>query len=307
MSAFSFSRIVVGLDASGASLTAAAAAAEVAGRVRAELHGVFIEDINLLRLAALPFTRELRLPSGSAREISAESLQADMQAQARRARHSLSAAAERSKASFTFEVRRGPVDQELLAATAESDLLVLGVGKASPSWTGRGAGSLGSTARAAIDRAEISVLLLPEGASGVGSVVVLYDGSPGADRALAAGARLAEAGVEDFTVLALGDTPEEAREREASARATLRALQGKAGHADQPGHGAQPGQPARVFRGRAEVRALCGVDLARVGAAARAVQEGLLVLPAGGPLLPPPEAEALEERGLLQMPLLLVR
>lgn len=305
MKTFSLSRIVVGLDASGPSLTAAAAAAEVAGRARAELHGVFIEDINLLRLAALPFTRELRLPSGSEREINAESLHADLQAQARRARHSLSAAAERSKASFTFEVRRGPVDRELLAATADRDLLVLGVGRPSPSWTGREAGGLGSTARAALDRAEISVLLLPEGASGVGSVVVLYDGSPGADRALAAGARLAEVGVDDFTVLALGDTPEEARAREASARAALRALYGEGpGKPDQP---EQPDKPERASRGKAEVRALCGVDLARVGAAARAVQEGLLVLPAGGPLLPPPEAEALEERGLLQMPVLLVR
>ena len=47
-------RILVALDASPASVAAAAAAASLAGRLHAELEGVFVEDADLLALAAYP-------------------------------------------------------------------------------------------------------------------------------------------------------------------------------------------------------------------------------------------------------------
>ncbi|MBK7177644.1 MAG: universal stress protein [Chloroflexi bacterium] len=55
-------RILVALDASPHSLAALEAAIDLAERLDAELQGLFVEDINLLRLAQLPFARELRYP-----------------------------------------------------------------------------------------------------------------------------------------------------------------------------------------------------------------------------------------------------
>jgi nucleotide-binding universal stress UspA family protein len=54
-----FQRILVALDASPASLAALDFATELAERHQAELLGIYVEDINLLRSAEIPFTREI--------------------------------------------------------------------------------------------------------------------------------------------------------------------------------------------------------------------------------------------------------
>ena len=58
-------RILVGLDASPRSLSALEVACDLAARFRAELEGLFVEDIDLLRACELPFTREIRFFSGA--------------------------------------------------------------------------------------------------------------------------------------------------------------------------------------------------------------------------------------------------
>ena len=62
-------RIVVALDASSHSHAALAAAVALAGRLQAELQGIFVEDVNLLRLAELPFAREVRFGLSAARPV----------------------------------------------------------------------------------------------------------------------------------------------------------------------------------------------------------------------------------------------
>ena len=62
-------RILVALDASRHSLAALEAAAELAARLKAELVGLFVEDIDLLRLAGLPFAREIRYPSAIIQQL----------------------------------------------------------------------------------------------------------------------------------------------------------------------------------------------------------------------------------------------
>ena len=60
-------RILVVLDASPFGLEALEAAAGLAARLRAELQGLFVEDVDLLRLAGLPFARELAYSSSQRR------------------------------------------------------------------------------------------------------------------------------------------------------------------------------------------------------------------------------------------------
>ena len=57
-------RILVAIDTSPHGSAALEAAARLATELRAELEGLFIEDINLLRLAGLPFAREIQLGDG---------------------------------------------------------------------------------------------------------------------------------------------------------------------------------------------------------------------------------------------------
>src|SRR5512138_1721264 len=103
-----FRRILVGADASPASLAAAAAAAELAARLGAELLGLFVEDEDLLRLAALPFAGVLRVPSGTHEPLDLPRAEAELRAVGAHAREALARAAG-TRLTFEFTLRRGLV------------------------------------------------------------------------------------------------------------------------------------------------------------------------------------------------------
>ncbi len=180
-------RILVALDASRASLEAVSAAAALAARIGAELEGLFVEDVNLLRLAGLPFASELRLPSGAGRPLARVDLEAELRALAAQARETLAQAARPHQVAWSFRVARGQVTVEVLEAAGEADLLVLGRSRARRMGPGTG-----TTARTAAARSPTPVLILARSGGLAGHMHVAYDGSPAADRALELASRLEE-------------------------------------------------------------------------------------------------------------------
>jgi nucleotide-binding universal stress UspA family protein len=179
-------RIVVGLDASPHSLAALEAAADLAARLEAELVGMFVEDINLLRLAELPFAREVGIFSGTRRRLDSGQVQRQLQAQAERARRALEGHARRVQVHWTFQVTRGVVASELLSAASEADLVILGR-------TSRPLGArpqLGSTARGVAAEATCSALVVSYGRQLRLPVLVVMDGSQHAWKAMAVAASL---------------------------------------------------------------------------------------------------------------------
>ncbi|HET7825768.1 MAG TPA: universal stress protein [Anaeromyxobacter sp.] len=187
---FSAERILVGVDASAASLDALAAAAALAGRLGARLAGLFVEDEDLLRLAALPFGGVVRVPGGERERLDRASAEASLRAVASHARGALERAAASHRVTWSVQVARGPVVRELLAAAEAADLVVLGAAGHGR----RSRGAIGATARAAVDRARASVLLLSRGARMGGDVVAVDDGTPAGALALAAARLLAPEG-----------------------------------------------------------------------------------------------------------------
>jgi nucleotide-binding universal stress UspA family protein len=116
-------RVVVPLDAASETGTAIDTAARLAARWRVPLHGVFIEDQELIGLAGLPFARQVTLGTG-AEPLTRDHVEDHFRAFADRVRHELAAAADRHGVEWSFEVVRA-----LLAADAlggEDDFIVIG-------------------------------------------------------------------------------------------------------------------------------------------------------------------------------------
>jgi len=185
-------RVLVAVDASDASLAGLQAAADLAVRLQAELHGLFVEDINLLRLASLPFASEVVYAAPAARRLDPVGMELALRAQAERVRQRLEAAARQASVPWSFQVARGQVAAELLTRTHEVDVLILGRGAAG--------GRLGSVARTVIVQAACSVLL-HGGRRVERPVVAVYDGSPLAARVLDLAMRLSRQDGHNLTVL----------------------------------------------------------------------------------------------------------
>ena len=205
-------RILVALDASTHSLAALAAAVELAAAMEAELEGLFVEDVNLLRLAGLPFAREVR-HTASLEALDSPRMERALKAQATQAREALAAAAGRAQVHWSFRVVRGQVAQEVLEAASRADLVTLGKQGRSRSPQAR----LGSTALRVALHAPGALLLVEHSVPGGQPVLVLYDGSEGAERALDAAARVARMSGTHLIVLLLAGAPEAAKELEQQA------------------------------------------------------------------------------------------
>jgi hypothetical protein len=98
-------RVVVRLDAASETETAIDTAARLAARWRVPLHGVFIEDEELLCLAELPFARQATVGVG-AQPLTKEHVEHHLRAVAERARRELASAAARHHLKWSFEVVR---------------------------------------------------------------------------------------------------------------------------------------------------------------------------------------------------------
>lgn len=162
-------RIVVAADASAPGRAALDAAVRLAQRLEAELEGLYLEDVNLKRLAALPIAREFQF-GGVAR--SAAAVADDLRAEAMRLRRAFEEAAARARVQAHFRVAEGRIEQVFVTEAGEADILVIGRGRA----TGLAAPRTAATTAAIM----------------ASRPLVLYGGSVGASRALDLAARLAD-------------------------------------------------------------------------------------------------------------------
>lgn len=119
-------RLVVTLSAALCGQAPLATAARLAGSLGAELEGVFIEDINLIQLAGLPFLRELGPWSLAEAAMDSQRMERQLRAMARQARALLEYEAGKLGVPWTFQVWRGRTGAEALTEAFASDILSLG-------------------------------------------------------------------------------------------------------------------------------------------------------------------------------------
>ncbi len=215
-------RILVALDASPDSLAALEAAAKLARHLQAELVGLYVEDINVLRVAELPFARQVTF-AGDVRPVKPGEVEAQFRAQADRAKSALARVANRSHLRWSFRVSRGQIAAELIAATPEMDLITIARLGGSP-LVKRG---LGRTARAVLAEATLPVLLLGRQLHLALPALVLFDDSNAAKTALALGFRLSAEKPDSLVVLLTATSPDEIQQLKKTVREHLAEAGGK--------------------------------------------------------------------------------
>ena len=211
-------RIIVALEPSPHGLAALEAAAEMASRLHAELIGVYVEDIDLLRMAGLPFSREFTLSATRGRDVDTATMERTFRGQASRLRQAFETATRRVNVASSFRVHRGSVSKELLSLGEDADMLI--VGKAAAARTKRV--RCGSTTRAVVGGYKKAVVVMQRGVAFGRPVVVVFDGSESAERALVVGARLAH---QDHKNIVAAIVPAGARRTEQLEQAVTKILQ----------------------------------------------------------------------------------
>ncbi len=228
-------RVWVALSRADTAGAALGLASDLAAELQAEIAGLFVEDIDLVRLAALPFAGETGLMSTTWRPFGAGELENLLRLHAERAHRMLVEAAAQIGVACSFRVSRGVLAHEALDASGEAEAIVLCAQGVAPGWitapVGAGARTPPRTrsARAPSEEApgptamrpavRHAATVSPPRRAARRAAVVVFDGSSAALRALGLGAALA-AGVA-LHVLAVGNGAASAAERRRSAMAWL--------------------------------------------------------------------------------------
>ncbi len=163
-----------------------------------ELRGLFVEEEDLLRVAALPVTRVVGYRSAAPREVSVAEMERELRAHAARAEGLLHAAATRARLGSSFRVTRGRVVAQVVLASEEADLVLLDRSVHPPNGSRRAHGP----------------------------PALLYDGGPASTRLLGAATLLASQRGNRAEVLVAGPNAE-ALAREASDRLRARGIEAR--------------------------------------------------------------------------------
>ena len=122
--ALSVNRVWIALGQGSGDLAALEVESGMAAVLRAELAGLFVEDINLLRLGGLPFAGETGAASAIWRRWEAGDLERAMRIQTAQLERLLVKAAEQAQVHWSFQTARGRVLQEAFAVSCEAEAVV---------------------------------------------------------------------------------------------------------------------------------------------------------------------------------------
>ncbi|MGM0774239.1 MAG: universal stress protein [Pseudomonadota bacterium] len=236
-------RVLVLIDGSRMSYAALEAAADIAGKRDAEILGVFVEELNLLRSAGYVFSREVGSASGISRPFDATILEQRMRQLADHARAALAGAVRSRGGKATLSIARGRVIDEVLAMAGPDDLLVLG----RAGWSSPAGARLGSTARELIRQSPGQVLLWCEQKLPHQNRVVVFlnDHDQANHRAAMAAAEISRHSRQPVTII-LGTDGEPAASRLDAVRHDLDVLGSRTRLRVMPG--THPATIARVLR-----------------------------------------------------------
>ena len=187
MKKIQINRILVALDASIANRNILQAGITLATRFNARLNALFIEDIDLLHMAELPFVREVVYGSSSGRAVNVAGMERSIQTQTARLRKLVEAIAQQNRIEITFDVLRGNVASTLCDASRQADLLVIGKNTQLMEKSHK----IGNITRLILSTARCNLVVLQYGCNIERPVVVSFTGSEASQHALSLAIELA--------------------------------------------------------------------------------------------------------------------
>jgi hypothetical protein len=117
-------KILLALDIACQNLAAREFALSLAGRLQAELIGLFVEDEDLLASAQYPFSREIVSSSASERKLNYDDMERSLRAWSTQMQQQLMTQAKQANVKFSFQTFRGKKTETLLQQTVTSSLLI---------------------------------------------------------------------------------------------------------------------------------------------------------------------------------------
>jgi hypothetical protein len=177
----------------------------LAEALQSELHGLFVEDADLLALAQLPFAREIQSQGGGIRNLDPVDVEKALELEMAEARSAVETVAAQRGLRWKFQSVRGKVHTEVSAAASEVDILCIGRQGARI----QQASSLGGTVRTALG-GRAPVLIASELCTCLGGPVAVFcDGTAGSMACTRLGAEIARRSAQDLIILVRAERNED--------------------------------------------------------------------------------------------------
>lgn len=162
-------RVLLAIDSTAGCELSMDTAIGLAHQLQVDLVGLFVEDINLINLAGLPFQQHEIRPSGAVAHLDLFTMERSLKKMAQNAHKMLRVSAKKTRVNWSFQVARGRLITELIATAQEADLLIIG-----------------RRSDTSIQQLEIRHTARKQDQGMRGTILVLYDGSDVGKRALLA-------------------------------------------------------------------------------------------------------------------------
>ena len=199
-------QILVPTDGSENSLTSADYAINLALLFNATIRGLFVKDVKIL---TGPLIHDIgtsiggMVPYGTFNQTIREILES----QADAALNQVEGKCTQAKVTFAREIREGIVSREIIKSADDCDLIAMGKMGAHAEWRDV---FLGSNVEFVVRQTHKPVLITPSEYKPFRKMLIAYDGSSFADKALRSGAEIAQAMKLPITVVCVADKKDEA-------------------------------------------------------------------------------------------------
>lgn len=195
--------ILVAIDTSTHSEAALEAAVALAKTMEANLQGLFVQDEIWQKLSKLPSTRTVNALTGSVLPLESDTLEDHIRLLRNRLRRKMELLSRRNKIKHSWSSIRGKVEEKILEASKNADLITIGLKGKSASRK-----RVGSSAKAIIKRADKPVLILKEGLHLGTTLTVVYDASEESQKGIRLALNIAEKNNSSLKVLVVDNNPE---------------------------------------------------------------------------------------------------